>query len=166
MLNPSMLSSPLWATKSLSVSSLSTVSHNQTFRTESDIPDLPEIFLQISDPANPEQYRVISGLCILVRSPAFHPCVSSCSCVSHVAGISGLWKQWNVMTCYTLYSVNCRLIDRFSMMSWFCRQMEKGIWPGFTFFAISNASQCSGGDLDGDDYTVIWAPVRPVWCLG
>jgi len=35
--------------------------------------DLPEIFLQISNPENPEQYRVVTGLCILVRSPAFHP---------------------------------------------------------------------------------------------
>lgn len=35
--------------------------------------DMPEIFVQISDPANPEKYKVITGLCILVRSPAFHP---------------------------------------------------------------------------------------------
>jgi RNA-dependent RNA polymerase len=34
---------------------------------------MPEIFVQISDPANPENYKVITGLCILVRSPAFHP---------------------------------------------------------------------------------------------
>jgi hypothetical protein len=34
---------------------------------------MPEIFVQISDPANPEQYKVITGLCLLVRSPAFHP---------------------------------------------------------------------------------------------
>jgi hypothetical protein len=35
--------------------------------------DMPEIFVQISDPTNPEQYKVITGLCLLVRSPAFHP---------------------------------------------------------------------------------------------
>jgi len=34
---------------------------------------MPEIFLQISDPENPERYKVITGLCILVRNPAFHP---------------------------------------------------------------------------------------------
>ena len=35
--------------------------------------DMPEIFVQISDPTNPEEYKVITGLCLLVRSPAFHP---------------------------------------------------------------------------------------------
>ena len=37
------------------------------------IVDMPEIFVQISDPTNPEQYKVITGLCLLVRNPAFHP---------------------------------------------------------------------------------------------
>lgn len=27
-------------------------------------------------------------------------------------------------------------------------------------FAGLSSSQCSGGDLDGDDYTVIWAEVQ------
>jgi hypothetical protein len=28
-------------------------------------------------------------------------------------------------------------------------------------FSGLSSSQCSGGDLDGDDYTVIWAEVQP-----
>ena len=112
--------------------------------------------------ALPRHFRALH-YCSKPRVPSVY---SSCSRVSHVVGISGLWKQWNVTTCYTLYGVDYRLIDLFSTMSWFSLQMETGIWPGFAFFAISKGSQCSGGDLDGDDYTVIWAPVGPICCLG
>jgi RNA-dependent RNA polymerase len=58
--------------------------------------DMPEIFVQISDPANPEQYKVITGLCLLVRNPAFHPYTVWLSQLIVVA-ISELSKQLSVM---------------------------------------------------------------------
>lgn len=47
-----------------------------TFLSKQLMLDMPEIFVQISDPANPEQYKVITGLCLLVRNPAFHPYIA------------------------------------------------------------------------------------------
>lgn len=83
---------------------------------------MPEIFLQISDPENPGQFRVIEGLCLVARNPSLHP--GDIRTVRAV-DIPELRHLRNVV-----------------------------VFPSKGDRDLPN--MLSGGDLDGDDYIVIW----------
>jgi len=122
---------------------------------------MPEIFVQISDPANPENYKVITGLCILVRSPAFHPFDSLLIYLTVEEGTYESSKLLNVMTSCIWYIPRQHDFICSTMLSFFL-PTAIGILQGSLCVATRlSGSQCSGGDLDGDDYTVIWAEVQP-----
>lgn len=87
-----------------------------------DPADLPEIFLQISDPEQKGKYRVVEGLCTLARNPSLHPGDIR---VVRAVHASKLMHLKNVV-------VLPQTGDR------------------------DLANMCSGGDLDGDEYLVIW----------
>jgi len=87
------------------------------------VDNMPEIFIQISDPTDPERYKVITGLCVLVRNPAFHP---------------GDIRVVKAVDCDDLLHLH-----------------DVVVLPANGDRDL--ASQCSGGDLDGDNYTVVWA---------
>ncbi|KAF1995768.1 RdRP-domain-containing protein, partial [Amniculicola lignicola CBS 123094] len=83
---------------------------------------LPEIFVQISDPAKPGHYKVIEGVCLLARNPSLHPGDIR---VVRAVGVPALHHLKNVV-----------------------------VLPQTGDRDLSN--MCSGGDLDGDDYLVMW----------
>lgn len=91
-------------------------------RDEKPVDELPEIFLQISDPNNRGDPRVITGVCIVGRNPAMHP------------GDIRVVKAVDVPALRHLRDVVV-----------FPLQGDQDI-----------PSMCSGGDLDGDDFFVIW----------
>jgi RNA-dependent RNA polymerase len=86
------------------------------------IATLPEIFLQISDPARKGHYKVIDSICILARNPSLHPGDIR---VVRAVDVPALHHMRNVVV---LPQTGDRDI----------------------------ANMCSGGDLDGDDYLVMW----------
>ncbi|KAI0997746.1 RNA-dependent RNA polymerase 1 [Podosphaera aphanis] len=84
--------------------------------------DLPEIFIQVPDKTDPDQYKVIVGTCLIGRNPSLHPGDLR---VVKAVDIPQLRHLRDVVV---LPSTGDRDI----------------------------AGMCSGGDLDGDDYFVIW----------
>ncbi|KAH8907794.1 RdRP-domain-containing protein [Coniochaeta sp. PMI_546] len=91
-------------------------------RDEKPVNELPEIFLQISDPNNRGHPRVITGVCAVGRNPSLHP------------GDIRVVKAVDVSALRHLRDVVV-----------FPMQGDRDI-----------PSMCSGGDLDGDDFFVIW----------
>lgn len=83
---------------------------------------LPEIFLQVSDPAQRGKRVVITGPCLLARNPSLHP------------GDVRVVKAIDVPALHHM----CDVV----------------VFP--TTGDRDLTSMCSGGDLDGDDYLVIW----------
>jgi RNA-dependent RNA polymerase len=83
---------------------------------------LPEIFLQVSNPAKRGHYRVIEGICILARNPSLH---GGDIRVVRAVDVPALHHMKNVV-------VLPQTGDR------------------------DVANMCSGGDLDGDDYLIMW----------
>lgn len=96
-------------------------SHPATSRAEK-LMDLPEIFLQIDDPANKGKCRVIEGVCVLARNPSLH------------AGDIRVVRAVDVAMLHHLKNVV--------------------VLPQTGDRDLAN--MCSGGDLDGDDYMVLW----------
>ena len=89
-----------------------------------DAAELPEIFLQVPDPAVKGKYKAIEGICTLARNPCLHPGDMR---VVRAVDVPGLHHLKNVV-------VLPQNGDR------------------------DLANMCSGGDLDGDDYLVMWDP--------
>jgi RNA-dependent RNA polymerase len=90
---------------------------------EEKLATLPEIFLQVDDTAAKKgHYKVIEGICILVRNPSLHPGDLR---IVRAVDIPALHHLRNVV-------VMPQTGDR------------------------DLANMCSGGDLDGDDYMVLW----------
>lgn len=87
-------------------------------------PGLPEIFLQISDPDNPGEFKVIEELCIIARNPSLHP--------GDIRAVR---------------AVNVPELNHLRNVVVFPSKGDRDL-----------ASMLSGGDLDGDDYIVIWDP--------
>ncbi|OQO00640.1 hypothetical protein B0A48_13130 [Cryoendolithus antarcticus] len=91
-----------------------------------DQTQLPEIFVQISDPEaeGKGKFKVITGVCVLARNPSLHP--------GDIRVVFAVDKPElrHLRNCVVLPQTGDRDI----------------------------ASMCSGGDLDGDDYLVIWDP--------
>ncbi|KAF2021896.1 RdRP-domain-containing protein, partial [Aaosphaeria arxii CBS 175.79] len=85
---------------------------------------LPEIFLQISDPTRPHQYKIVQGECILARNPSLHP------------------GDVRIV----------RAVDKPALH----HLRDVVVLPQTGDRDI--AGMCSGGDLDGDDYIVMWDP--------
>lgn len=86
------------------------------------IDDLPQIFLQISDPTSETNFRVVTGICIVGRNPSLHPGDIR---VVEAVDVPALRHLTNVVV--------------------FPLGGDRDV-PGM----------CSGGDLDGDDFFVIW----------
>ncbi|OIW30853.1 RdRP-domain-containing protein [Coniochaeta ligniaria NRRL 30616] len=101
-------------------------------RNEKPVKELPEIFLQISDPDNRGDPRIITGVCIVGRNPSLHP------------GDIRVVKAVDVPALRHLRDVVV-----------FPMQGDRDI-----------PSMCSGGDLDGDDFFVIWDKnlIPNEWC--
>ncbi|KAI6820609.1 RdRP-domain-containing protein [Hortaea werneckii] len=98
---------------------------NEDLSTESLLQDqaqLPEIFLQISDPDRKGRYKIVEGVCVLTRNPSLHP------------GDARVVRAVDVEALHHLK--NCVVLPQTG---------DRDL-----------ASMCSGGDLDGDDYLVIW----------
>ncbi|KAI7707123.1 RdRP-domain-containing protein, partial [Hortaea werneckii] len=87
-----------------------------------DQAQLPEIFLQISDPDHKGRYKIVQGVCVLTRNPSLHP------------GDARVVQAVDVPALHHLK--NCVVLPQTG---------DRDL-----------ASMCSGGDLDGDDYLVIW----------
>ncbi|KAI9757369.1 MAG: hypothetical protein M4579_003483 [Chaenotheca gracillima] len=83
---------------------------------------LPEIFIQIPDPENKGQYKVVEDICILARNPSLH-------------------------------SGDIRLVKAVDQPA--LRHLRDVVVIPQTGDR-DVAGMCSGGDLDGDDYLVIW----------
>ncbi|KAK1825842.1 RNA dependent RNA polymerase-domain-containing protein [Podospora conica] len=86
------------------------------------ISELPQIFLQISDPESETKFRVVTGVCIVGRNPSLHPGDIR---VVEAVDVPALRHLKNVVV--------------------FPLGGDRDV-PGM----------CSGGDLDGDDFFVIW----------
>ncbi|KAK9366481.1 RNA dependent RNA polymerase-domain-containing protein [Lipomyces kononenkoae] len=89
-----------------------------------DINELPEVFVQITDPrdASGHTKTVITGLCVLARNPSLHP--------------------------GDIRIVNA--VDKSELRHLF----DVVVLPVTGSRDVANMA--SGGDLDGDDYTIIW----------
>ncbi|KAI5846534.1 RNA dependent RNA polymerase-domain-containing protein [Morchella snyderi] len=95
---------------------------NREKKKEKRPPTMPEIFLQISDPEHPGQFRVIEGLCLVARNPSLHP-----------------------GDIRTVRAVDIPELRHLRNVVVFPSKGDRDL-----------ASMLSGGDLDGDDYIVIW----------
>ncbi|KAH6716299.1 RNA dependent RNA polymerase-domain-containing protein [Leptodontidium sp. MPI-SDFR-AT-0119] len=84
--------------------------------------ELPQIFVQVPDKADPNRYNVVEGICLVGRNPSLHP------------GDLRVVEAINVPALHHLTDVIV-----------FPMQGDRDV-PGM----------CSGGDLDGDDFFVIW----------
>lgn len=84
--------------------------------------ELPEIFIQVPDPARDREYAVIEGICLLARNPSLHP------------------GDMRVV----------RAVDKPELHN----LRDVVVLP--TNGSRDLAGMCSGGDLDGDDYLVMW----------
>lgn len=88
----------------------------------SDAVPLPEIFLQVPISGSKGQWRVITGICTLSRSPSLHP------------GDVRVVRAVDVKALHHLR--DCVVLPQLG---------DRDL-----------ANTCSGGDLDGDDYLVMW----------
>jgi RNA-dependent RNA polymerase len=97
---------------------------NSVHFTKKNKADLPEIFLQVSDPEAPGKYRIVEGICTLARNPCLHP--------GDIRMVMAVDKPalHHLKNCVVLPQTGDRDL----------------------------ANMCSGGDLDGDDYLVMWDP--------
>ncbi|TAQ83496.1 hypothetical protein B7494_g8180 [Chlorociboria aeruginascens] len=84
--------------------------------------ELPQIFLQVPDKNEPNQYNVIEGICLVGRNPSLHP------------------GDLRVVE-----AVNVPALHHLRDLVVFPQKGERDV-----------PSMCSGGDLDGDDFFVIW----------
>ena len=96
-----------------------------------DVSKLPQIFLQISDPEEPQKSTVVAGVCIVGRNPSLHPGDIR---VVEAVDVSALRHLRDVVV--------------------FPTKGDRDV-----------PSMLSGGDLDGDDFFVIWDPdlLPPEW---
>lgn len=101
-------------------------------REEKPVNELPEIFLQISDPNNRGEPKIITGVCIVGRNPSLHP------------GDIRVVKAVDVPALRQVRAADGREIPRLDVV----------VFPMHGDQDIP--SMCSGGDLDGDDFFVIW----------
>jgi RNA-dependent RNA polymerase len=92
--------------------------------------DLPEIFLQVTDPTTKQPY-VVEGICIIARNPSLH--------------------QGDIRV---VKAVSVDALHHISDVVVMPQNGDRDL-----------PSMCSGGDLDGDDYIVIWDPnlIPTVW---
>jgi len=99
---------------------------------EIDIKKLPQIFLQVPDPNDRREYKVITGLCVVGRNPSLHP---------------GDIRVVNAVDAPSLRHIRDAVV--------FPLKGDRDI-----------PSMCSGGDLDGDDFFVIWDErlIPQEWC--
>ncbi|TVY21595.1 RNA-dependent RNA polymerase 1 [Lachnellula arida] len=104
-----------------------TVAYGESFPRE----ELPQIFIQVPDKADPTRHIVIEGICLVGRNPSLHP------------GDLRVVEAVNVPALHNLRDVVV-----------FPSKGERDV-----------PSMCSGGDLDGDDYFVIWDEqlIPPEW---
>ncbi|KAK8000060.1 hypothetical protein PG990_012660 [Apiospora arundinis] len=85
---------------------------------------LPQIFLQVPQIDQPDNYHVITGLCVIGRNPSLHP-------------------------------GDLRVVEAVDVPK--LRHLrDVVVFPGQGDRDLP--SMCSGGDLDGDDYFVLWDP--------
>lgn len=96
-----------------------------------DVSKLPQIFLQISDPEEPQKSTVVVGVCIVGRNPSLHPGDIR---VVEAVDVPALRHLRDVVV--------------------FPTKGDRDV-----------PSMLSGGDLDGDDFFVIWdrALLPPEW---
>lgn len=87
-----------------------------------DVSKLPQIFLQVSDPEEPQKSTVVTGVCIVGRNPSLHPGDIR---VVEAVDVPALKHLRDVVV--------------------FPTKGDRDV-PGML----------SGGDLDGDDFFVIW----------
>lgn len=87
-----------------------------------EIDDLPQIFLQVSDPNDRSHTKIIEGVCLVGRNPSHHP--------------------GDIRVCQ---AVNIPALHHLKDVVIFSQLGDRDV-PGM----------CSGGDLDGDDFFVIW----------
>ncbi|KAF4124615.1 RNA-dependent RNA polymerase [Geosmithia morbida] len=97
-----------------------------SFETESlkrpEVDNLPQIFLQITDPTSPRKTIIIEGICAVGRNPSLHP---------------GDIRVVNAVNEPKLHHLR-----------------DVVVFPKTGDRPVPN--MLSGGDLDGDDYFVIW----------
>lgn len=87
-----------------------------------EIDDLPQIFLQVTDPNEPSHTKIIEGVCLVGRNPSHHP--------------------GDIRVCQ---AVDIPALHHLKDVVVFSQLGDRDV-PGM----------CSGGDLDGDDFFVIW----------
>jgi RNA-dependent RNA polymerase len=83
---------------------------------------LPQVFIQVPNKNDPNQYSVIEGICLVGRNPSLHP---------------GDLRVVQAVDVPALHHLRDIIV--------FPQTGERDV-----------PSMCSGGDLDGDDYFVIW----------
>lgn len=91
---------------------------------EKDVHQLPQIFLQISDPKKYNKTFIIRGPCVVGRNPSLHP---------------GDIRVVEAVDCKALHHLT-----------------DVVVFPSTGDRPVPN--MLSGGDLDGDDFFVIWDP--------
>lgn len=87
-----------------------------------EIDDVPQIFLQVTDPNDPGHTKIIEGVCLVGRNPSHHP--------------------GDIRVCQ---AVDVPALHHLKDVVVFSQLGDRDV-PGM----------CSGGDLDGDDFFVIW----------
>ena len=87
-----------------------------------EIHDLPQIFLQLSEPIDPSHTKIIEGVCLVGRNPSHHP--------------------GDIRVCQ---AVDIPALHHLKDVLVFSQLGDRDV-PGM----------CSGGDLDGDEFFVIW----------
>jgi RNA-dependent RNA polymerase len=83
---------------------------------------LPEVFLQVDDTRKKGHYKIVEGVCVLVRNPSLHP------------------GDLRVVR-----AVNTPELQHLKNVVVLPQTGDRDL-----------ANMCSGGDLDGDDYMVVW----------
>jgi len=83
---------------------------------------LPQIFLQVTDPDQPGESRIIEGPCVIARNPSLHP---------------GDVRK--------VMAVNAKELHHLRNVVVFSQKGDRDL-----------PNMLSGGDLDGDDYVIIW----------
>lgn len=129
--------------------------------------ELPQIFLQVPDKTG--KYVVIEGVCLVGRNPSLHPgdlrvvMATDVPALYHLRGmyiapleslfrriLGNVWLDLSAYSCLQIREPN------FTISPVICANVE----PDVVVFPMNGdrdiPSMCSGGDLDGDDFFVIW----------